>query len=601
MKKREEKKTNPDYILLRVNLADETYGTEEIALEDLKRYIGGKGLGSKYLLDEVPAGVDPLSPANKLIFAAGPLTATTFPTANRYGLIYKSPLTGGFAESYSGGGVVHQMRAAGYFVVIIEGKARRPTYLDISGAGVEFNDASDIWGKLDTLETYEYLKANEQRDLDIVCIGRAGENLVRIANVQNNKFHSAGRCGPGAVMGSKLLKAIAFHGTGRPRLNEKPEFKALVKEAFGKMREHPDLYGKEGVYPTYGTPIIVTWANALPCFPTRYFTKPYSEYHESFDAHALVDTILKKRTACWNCPFGCGKYVEVEDGPYKCALEGPEYETIYAFGGLCDVRDIRAIAMLNEYCDRAGIDTISAGSICGLVIEAKRRGRLPEAEELDIDYNNPEGVLSFLKDIVDLRGLGADAAQGTRHLAEKYGLEDLAMHVKGLDFAGYDPRAFRGFTLSYGVSPEGPTHLRSVYHGIERNLPDRLSYEKKAERMIPEEDRMAAIDSLVVCKFIRGFLDWDLVAKAYNVAFDEDKTASDLREIAAEFVTLARRFNAREGFSRKDDYMPPRAYAEDLTAQDGSTFGLDREKYDKMLDEYYELRGWSRDGIPPES
>ncbi len=589
-----------DYVLLRINLKTQSFSTEQIPLEKLKRYIGGKGLGSKIMLDEIPEKTDPLGPDNKLILVAGPLTATTFPTANRYGILYKSPLTGTYAESYSGGGAVHKMRAAGYFIVVVEGKAEKPTYLQVCNTGVVFKDASEIWGKLDTIETYEYMQAHERKDLDMICIGPAGENLVRIANVQNNKYHSAGRCGPGALMGSKNLKAIVFYGKGRPQLNAKPEFKGIVKKAFQKMRDLPELFGKDGNFAKFGTPSIVTWTNALPCFPTRYFTQPYSEYHENFDAHAMIDQILKKRTACWNCPFGCGKYVEVEEGPYKCAVEGPEYETIYAFGGLCDVRDIGAIAMLNEYCDRAGIDTISAGSICGLVIEAKRRGCLPPAEDLPIDYDNPLSVLEFLKDMVHLRGLGADAAMGTKFLAEKYHLEDIAMHVKGLDFAGYDPRAFRGFTLSYGVAPEGPTHLRSVYHGTERNLPDRLDYEKKAERMIPEEDRMAIIDSLVVCKFIRAFLDWDFITEIYNVVFDEDKTVEDLRHIAWEMVTNSRRFNTREGFSRKDDYMPDRAYKEDLTSQYGTTFGLDREKYDQMLDEYYALRGWSKAGMPPD-
>lgn len=588
-----------DYRLLRVNLTEHASQVEQIPEAWLKRYIGGKGLGSKYMLEEMPPGIDPLAPESKMFFVAGPVTATTFPTGNRYGILYKSPLTGTYAESYSGGGAVQQMRAAGYFVVVVEGASPEWITLHVSNAGVEFLPADHLLGK-DTHETYHALEASARRDVDVLCIGPAGEDLVKIANVQNNLYHSAGRCGPGAVLGSKKLKAIAFEGRDRPLLNQDPAFKQQVRKMLQMLRDKPELYGKEGVYRKYGTPIIVDWTNELPCFPTRYFTGAYSEYYKQFNADAIIAQILKKRTGCWNCPFTCGKYVEVEDGPFACALEGPEYETIYAFGGLCDVRDVGAIAKLNDYCDRAGMDTISAGSLCGLAIEARRRDRLPADAGLTIEYNDPESVLAFLQDIAHRRGIGADFAEGTKHVAQKYHLEDLAMHVKGLDFAGYDPRAFRGFTLSYGVSPEGPTHLRSVYHGVERNLPDRLSYEKKAERMLPEEDRMAILDSLIVCKFVRGVLDWDAIVDLYNVIFDAEATVADLRAIAGEVVTMSRQFNAREGFSRKDDYMPDRAYAEDLEDRDGTPFGLDRARYDQMLDEYYALRGWSKDGIPPD-
>jgi len=472
---------NSDYNILRINLTKREYNIEELSFDLIKEYIGGKGIGTKLLFDEIKPKVNPLGPDNKLIFVSGPLTGTFFPTSNRYGVLYKSPLTGTYAESYSGGGVVQKMRAAGYFVVIIEGISNDYIYLSISESKIEFKDASHLWGK-DTLETYEYLKSKNRRDLDVLCIGPAGENLVLFANIQNNRHHSAGRCGPGAIMGSKKLKAIVFSGNKKPNLNKKPGFKELVKKILEKIHSMPHLYGSEGVYKLFGTPIIVDWTNELGCFPTRYFTAGYSEYATNFDARAIIKKILKKRTGCWNCPFTCGKYVEVESGPYKCALEGPEYETIAAFGGMCDIREIEAIAKLNEFCDRMGIDTITAGSICGLAIEAKRSGRIQELKNIDIDYNKPLQILKFLENIVYKKGIGKDFAKGTKFIAEKYYLNDIAMHVKGLDFAGYDPRAFRGFALSYGVSPEGATHLRSVFHGIEKDLPDYLSIKIKLNK-----------------------------------------------------------------------------------------------------------------------
>jgi aldehyde:ferredoxin oxidoreductase len=586
-----------DYRVLRVDLNKKETEIEEIPLEVIKKYIGGKGIGSKYLLDEIKPKIDPLGPKNKILFVAGPLTATYFPTSNRYGILYKSPLTGTYAESYSGGGAAQKMRAAGYFMVIISGKSSTPVYLNITESRVEFKDASMIWGK-DTIETYHYLGADARRDLDIMCIGPAGENLVKIANVQNNQHHSAGRCGPGAVLGSKNLKAIVFSGNRKPSLNSKEAFKDLVQKVLQKLRDLPHLYGSEGVYKKLGTPTIVDWTNELGCFPTRYFTAGFSEYSENFNAQALIEQILVKRVGCWNCPFTCGKYTEVKEGPYICALEGPEYETIAAFGGMCDVRDIRAIAMLNEYCDRVGIDTISAGSLCGLAIEAKRRGRLPESEKLKIDYNKPLEILEFLKDLVNKRGLGADFAMGTKYVAEKYHLEDLAMHIKGLDFAGYDPRAFRGFTTSYGVAPEGPTHLRSTFHSIEKDLPDYLGYEGKVVKMIDFEDKMVLIDSLIVCKFIRTVLDWETLIEIYYTVFDERIDKEGLKKITNEIITLSRKFNIREGFSREDDQMPERIYKEKIINRYGVKLGLDYKKYNKMLDEYYEFRGWDKNGIP---
>ena len=588
---------NIDYRLLRVNLTKEKTSIEEIPFKLIKEYIGGKGLGSKYILDEIKAKIDPLGSKNKIIFVAGPLTATFFPTGNRYGILYKSPLTGTYAESYSGGGAAQKIRAAGFFIVIIEGKADNPIYLDIKDSNIEFKDASDLWGK-DTIETYNKLKASNRHDLDIMCIGPAGENLVRIANVQNNKHHSAGRCGPGAVMGSKNLKAIVFSGNRKPSLNQNPKFKKLVQKILQKLRDIPQLYGHEGVYKQLGTPSIVDWANELGCFPTRYFTLGYSEFSNNFNAQAIINQILKKRTGCWNCPFTCGKYVEVKDEPYKCTLEGPEYETIAAFGGMCDIRNISAIAKINEYCDRMGIDTISAGSLCGLAIEVNRRKRFPDDIDLEIDYNKPLEILDFLKDIVFRRNLGNDFAEGTKFVSEKYQLNDIAMHIKGLDFAGYDPRAFRGFALSYGVAPEGPTHLRSVYHGIEKDLPDYLSYENKVAPMIEQEDKMAIIDSLIVCKFIREVLDWDTLVEIYNVIFDTNINIEKLRDIAGKMINLSRKFNKREGFSKKDDYMPERVYKEKIITKNGTELILDYDKYSIMLNEYYKLRGWNQEGNP---
>ncbi len=585
-----------DYKLLRICLTKRTWKEEPIPIEIMKKFIGGKGLGTFYLLKEVDPKIDALGPENKLIITLGPLTATGYPTASRWGVLFKSPLTGTYAECYSGGRTAPLMRSTGYFVIIIEGRSDSPIYLSITPEIVEFRDASAIWGK-DTYETHEIL-VGQNTKTGCICIGPAGEKILRIATIQNDKYHSAARCGPGAVMGSKNLKAIVFSGNIKPKLPDHPKFKEIIKKAIARLQEKPDLYGKNGVYRAYGTPSITDWANELGCLPTRYFSACYSEFADRFNGSALVNTILKRHTGCAYCPFGCGKYVEVQDGPFKTQVEGPEYETIAVFGGICDIRDIAAIAKINEICDRFGIDTISAGNLCGLAIEAKLRGKLPMFPELDIKYNDPLSVIRFLNDMVQKDGIAREFAMGTKFVSQKYGLEEFAMHVKGLEFAGYDPRAFRGFALSYGVSPEGPTHLRSTYHSIERNLPNRLSYENKVAPMIEQEDKMALIDSLIVCKFIRNILDWDYMVEIYNTIFEESIDVVRLRELLGNIITMSRIFNVKAGFSKKDDFMPERVYREKLKTINGAYSELEKEKYEKMLVEYYRFRKWNEEGLP---
>jgi aldehyde:ferredoxin oxidoreductase len=584
------------YKLLRIDLAKRTWKEESIPIDIMKQFIGGKGIGTYYLLNEVNPKCDALGPENKLIITLGPLSATGFPTASRWGVLFKSPLTGTYAECYSGGRTAPIMRSTGYFVIIIEGKSESQIYLSISPEKVEFHDAKALWGK-DTYEIHDLLVGKTTKTA-CISIGPAGEKLLKIATIQNDKYHSAARCGPGAVMGSKNLKAILFSGNKKPKLLESQKFKDIVKKAIAKIQEKPDLYGKNGLYRTYGTPSITDWANELGCLPTRYFSACYSEFADRFNGTALVNTILKKQTGCAYCPFGCGKYVEVSEGPFKTQVEGPEYETIAVFGGICDIRDIAAIAKINELCDRYGIDTISAGNLCGLAIEAKLRGKLSMIPDLNINYNDPLSVIQFIHDMVQKDGIAREFAMGTKFVAEKYGLEDFAMHVKGLEFAGYDPRAFRGFALSYGVSPEGPTHLRSTFHSIERNLPNRLSYENKVLPLIEQEDKMAYLDSLILCKFIRNVLDWDFMVEIYNTIFEESIDTPKLREILGNIITMSRIFNVNAGFSKKDDFMPERVYREKLKTLNGSYSELDKEKYEKMLSEYYKMRNWDDGGIP---
>ncbi|MHA1821369.1 MAG: aldehyde ferredoxin oxidoreductase family protein [Promethearchaeota archaeon] len=585
-----------DYKLLRINLSQKRYSREYIEEGLLKKYIGGKGLASYFLLKEVPPHIDPLGPENKLIFTCGPLSGTIFPTGNRYGVLFKAPLMGTYGECYSGGRLAERFRASGYFMIIIEGVSEEPVYLYISDKKIEFRDAYHLWG-MDTHETYYTLIPEKTNKMSALMIGPAGENMVKFATIQNDLYHSLARGGPGAVMGSKKLKAIVFEGNYKVRLNTKPEFKAFVKKIGKRIRSLPHIYGPEGTYQKYGTASIVTWANEFGCFPTEYFYKGYSEYYGNFDAEYLINNLLVKREGCWNCPFRCRKYIEVKEGPFQCEIEGPEYETIASIGGMSDIRSMEAIAKINDFCDRMGLDTISAGSLYGLAVECKKKGRIPGIEKLNIGYNKPLALLRFLRDLIKKGGIPGEFANGTKYIEQKYDLKDIAFHVKGLDFAGYDPRAFRGFALSYGVSPEGPTHLRSVFHSKEIKMPNRLEYEGKPAMMASEEDRMAIIDSLITCKFIRDALEWEYIPELYNSIFNEHYDLDAMHKIAGSIINLSRKFNNREGFNRNNDYLPIRAYTEPLPQNFTDPYIIDREKYDKMLDEYYQLRNWTKDGI----
>ena len=583
------------FLVLRLNLNSANYSSEEISNDILMSYLGGKGIGTKILWEEVKENVDPLSPNNKLIFVTGPVTGTRLATANRYGVLFKSPLTGIYAESYSGGFLAPKMRASGFDVVIIEGKAKQPIYLVIDDGKVEFKNAESLWG-LNSYDTEDNIKSTEGKDFRVLCIGPAGENLVKFACIQNDKWHSAGRCGGGAIMGSKNLKAIAFRGTKKPQIENPKYFEEVVKETLANIREKDVAYGKEGVFPYYGTPGMVNTSNSVGFFPTRYWSQGKSEFKDEIGPEKMIETILVKRTACWNCPFGCSKLCEVKEGPYECKVEGPEYETIYAFGGLCDIRDLDAIAKINDYCDQMGLDTISAGNVAAFAIEAKRSGKINV--DFNLDYNNPDSVLKILELITFRKGIGDILAVGTREAAKKLGLEKIAVHSKGLEFGGYAPRAFRGMALSFAVSPIGPTHLRSTVFAAEGTMPTeiRLSYENKTELVKDWEDRMTIIDSLIVCKFTRAVMRWELLSKIYSAIFGVETTVEELKEIGSRINTLSRMYNIREGLSRKDDTLPDRFFEEALPEDPEHI--LDRTKFNAMLDEYYELRGWDNNGNP---
>ncbi|MGQ9669279.1 MAG: aldehyde ferredoxin oxidoreductase family protein [Desulfosoma sp.] len=556
--------------------------------ERLRRTLGGKGLATQLLLEKNPAGVDPLSAENHLIFALGPASDTAIYGSCRHGIFSKSPLTGLYGESYSGGRAAIPMSRTGYDAIVLQGASSTPVWLEISDGTVQFHDAADLWGK-DTFATEDAVL--ERCGVDgaaAVVIGPAGENLVRYAVVENDYWRSAGRCGMGAVLGSKKIKAVVFHGSrSRPVAN--PEgIKAYARRTVQDLKDHKATQA----YRTHGTPMMVALLNTVGGFPTRYWAKGALESWRKISAEILVDRWGARPKACRTCFIGCGKYVEIQEGRHKgLKIEGPEYETIYAFGGLCEIDALDEIAHLNDLCDRLGMDTITAGNMVAFAIEASRRGKIQER----LHYGDVDAIARLLENIAKRQGLGDLLAEGVRPAAAALGLEDLAVHVKGMEPAGYDPRALKGMGLAYAVSDRGACHLRATFYKAElTGLIDPQQIEGKAQLFLDFEDRCTLFDCLILCRFYRDFYPWEELSKIIALTTGEEWEKADLQGLASRVVDSTRLFNLREGLTAADDRLPKRLLQEPL--EDGRR--LTEEELTRMLQDYYRLRGWNSEGVP---
>jgi len=575
--------------LLRINLTTRSYIVEEIPEEILKTYLGGKGLGSYLLLENVRTGIDPLSEDNKLIFVAGPATGTGMWGSSRYGVYSKSPQTGLYGESYSGGKVAPLMRKTGYDAIILEGAADVPLSLEISDCKVEFRNANHLWGK-DTFETEDrVLEEVGVPEAQAIVIGPAGENLVRFACIENNYWRSAGRTGMGAVMGSKKVKAIVFHGQAQAEVADPELLKDLIKSLTAKAK------GNVGVkaYQTYGTTQMVKTMNCAETFPTKYWSKGIYENWKELSGDTLLAEHEVKPNACPTCFLACGKLTTVSKGIYSgLKVEGPEYETIYAFGGLCCIGDLAEILHLNDLCDRLGMDTITAGNLVAFTMEAVLRGKV----EANLSYGDALGVADLLVDIAKVRGLGVILSQGIKPAAKVWDLEDIAIHVKGLEPSGYDPRVLKGMGLAYATSTRGACHLRATFYKAELSgMIDPAITQGKAEMFIDFENRLTLFNAQILCVFYRDMILWPELRQLVKALTGWDYTQPELEEIANRIVTLTKVFNLREGATREQDTLPKRMFREPLNeGRDVITV----EELDFMLDEYYKLRGWDSQRRP---
>ncbi len=597
--------------LLRVDLATGTAATEAIDSAVLARAIGGRGLGIHYLSSEVDPTVDPLGPQNKLVFAIGPLTATSAPASSRYTLVTKSPLTGAIANSNSGGYFGAELKFAGYDAIIVENASLRPVYLWIDDDRVEIRDAGDLWGRA-VSDTTALLLAATDEEAKVACIGPAGENLVRFAAVMNDGGRAAGRSGVGAVMGSKRLKAIAVRGSGGVRVADPAGFQAAVRAARDEFKD-PYMSITIG---QYGTSDVVEFADEVGLLPTRNFQEGTFEGAAAIGGTAVSRYNLKglgKTKACFGCPLACGRVTQVKSGPFKGRGEGPEYETLGSLGAVCGVDDVEAIMKSNYVCNEMGLDTISAGVTIACAMELSERGFIPEADSAGaLGFGDGAAVVGLLEKIARREGFGDALAEGSYRLAERYGHPEFSMTVKKQEFPNYDPRGGQGFALGYATSNRGACHIRQEVHCVEffgisllgivetgENL-DRFAVEGKAEVAKKIQDFYCMIDSSGICNFIViGMPDVrvliDLMETATGLSFGGE---AGFLAAGERIFNQERLFNLGAGLTAADDTLPKRMLETPFTT--GASKG-NLPRLDILMPEYYEARGWNADGRPTEA
>jgi aldehyde:ferredoxin oxidoreductase len=579
--------------ILTIDLSAEKFSIETISDERLADCFGGKGLATHLLLDLNPIGVEPFSPENNLIIATGPFCGGRLWGGSRFGVYTKSPLTGYYSESYSGGKVPESIDSTGFDAIVLHGKSERPTVLSIHPDGVDFCDGAELWGMETFIAEEEAVKRFAPhkegfRTPGAIVIGPAGENLVRFAIIANDKWRCAGRTGAGAVLGSKQVKAIVFQGD-RKREYSDPAGVADYAKFFSKTN-----FDQPGVkaYRKLGTTMMVSLMNHVGALPTRYWSQGTWEHAESISGETYHEEHEVTPHACAKCFMACGRLTRISKGRREgLQIEGPEYETIYSFGSLCLIKEMEEVAYLNDLCDRIGIDTITAGNLCALLMEAKERGRI----DYEIEYGNADQVIDLIEKIGSRSEIGDVLADGIIAVSEKFGIEDLAIHVKGLEPAGYDPRILKGMGLTFGTAPRGACHLRTTFYKPELAgliAPDQI--DNKAEMLIDYEDRLNIFDTLTLCRFYRDLYSWEELVTILELVTGSKRSVEELRTIAAKIATMTRQFNIREGLEAKDDKLPERFHREALP--EGGALTTDEMHH--MLQDYYRLRGWDEKGVP---
>ncbi len=573
--------------IIKIDLSNVNQEVVEISDELRRQYLGGRGLGVKLYSDMCEAEIDPFSAENPIIFLTGPLTGL-IPTAGRYQVISRSPQTGTICDASSGGVFGNVLKKTGIDGFIVTGKAEKPVYLLITDDKIEIKDASHLWGK-NTHETRDNLTEKYPKS-SVASIGPAGENQVLYSAIMNDNDRAAGRGGMGAIMGSKNLKAIVALGTKKIPVADPDGLKELLVKLSRLIDKNP-VTGKS--LNLLGTSVLVNVINAHGMFPTENFKRGVFNDAEGISGEKITEVLLQKRSACFHCPIACGRTTKTENK----SGEGPEYESVWAFGAQLGINDLTKITEANYLCNELGLDTISAGSTIGCAMELHERGAFPH----ELKWGDADIIESLVEDIAYKRGIGAELALGSKRLAEKYGRPELAMQVKGLELPAYDPRGVQGQALSYATSNRGGCHMRAYaiapeILGSPMNI-DRYSSDGKAEIVALLQDISAVVDSTVLCRFLQFAMSISTFAEMIEVVTGLKYSDDELLEVGTRIYNLEREFNSKAGFTRKDDMLPPRFLEEEL--EEGSS--RNRVVHlDKMLDEYYQVRGWDENGIPTE-
>jgi aldehyde:ferredoxin oxidoreductase len=589
--------------ILRVNLTSGEITTEYVPEQIARDFIGGRGYGIKYLYDEVTPGADPLGPENKLLLLNGPLAGSAALVSSRWMACTKSPLTGAFGRSVCGADFGAWLKFAGYEIIILEGKAEKPVYLHISADGCRILDASAIWGQ-DTKVTQEWLVQQHGENTRTACIGPAGERLVKYAAIVSHR-RTAGRTGTGAVMGSKNLKAVAITTRRKVEVADPETYTQLCKEQAKLIQDSPGFKSHK----EWGTTSTQDVTMNIGIFPTRNFRFGRLEDYPKI----LGAEYRKLRTGdmgCYACPARCGKVHHVTSGPYVGAhSEGPEYESIWAFSGSIENSDLTATIAADQLCDDYGLDTISTGSTIGFAYELYEKGLLTKDDTggLELKYGDTVPMMALIKQIAFREGLGNLLAEGTMRMAQAigHGSADYAIHVKGLELPAYEPRGAKAQGYNYVTASIGASHCygyagQDIFGSPVPRRTDRFN-EDNADVVIYNQDGSAANETGVICTFTGGWgwadrLLGKMLAAARGIG--ELSGHKYLDRVGERIFNLERAFNVREGFSRKQDTLPRRMLTEALHTRGAPGEGQIVQFQDKFLDSYYQLRGWTLEGIP---
>jgi aldehyde:ferredoxin oxidoreductase len=580
-------------IFLKIDLTNGHTGEMPISEADQEKYIGGSTLAAKIVYDYVKPGMDPLSPDNPIIFNTGPFTGSNVPMVSRAVICGISPGTGLWGEATTGGKFPVRLKATGYDGIIITGKAKNPSYILIEEGACKICDATHLWGKTDCYETQQKLKAEVGKNVSVACIGAGGENLISYSNIMNDEGRAAGRCGMGALMGSKNLKALVVSGNQKSQIANPEKLKEVISEARDAIKSNANTQA----YKLYGTNFYMDLAMRLGDAPAKYFTKsvfPAAKVH----GPAFRDRYHMNNYACSGCPIGCGRIIKNFTEDIK-QVDGPEYETVGAFGPLCMNFDLDSIVMANHLCNVHGIDTISAGVSIAFAMHLFEKGILTkEKTGMNILWGESDTILELVNLIINQEGIGTLLSKGVKQMAAALGVSpEEAAHVKGLEFPMHDPRAYQGAALSYAVGPRGACHLKGAFYsldapGTDIGLELGITFSDKDD---PNQKGALSAKLLQFCELYNSFtlcqfspLPAQMIARILATITGSDFKTMDLLSFGERSLNLKRAINNKLGVTRKDDHIPDIARK---ALKEGGTAGIEPDM-DLMLKEFYAVSNW---------